>query len=107
MFGEKGKRTAGLEKTLAALEARRGSSQTGAWQNTLSPYIKDVAKKAHDAWHATEIDGLTDSEIVRNLIAQRATVKALQGIIDFVEGNEQRIKQIRADLEKIEKGRKK
>ena len=107
IFGvNKGRRREGLERMLAVLQARAMIARTRAWVKVLKPYIENQKAAAAEAWHKMEIDRLTDSQLVRNEIAQRATVKSMQNIIDFVEGNEAHIKQIRADLEKIENAEK-
>ncbi len=54
----------------------------------IEAYIRARIEEAEKAWHATSIDNLTNEKIVRKLMAQRAKVKALQDILNFVHSKE-------------------
>ncbi len=54
----------------------------------IEAYIRARIEEADKAWHATSIDTLTNEKVVRKLMAQRATVKALQDVLNLVHDEE-------------------
>lgn len=79
-----GKRRDSLERVLVEAESWVAFAKSKPWQK-LKEQITAYRDMAKEAWHVTNIDGLSNDVLVRQLAGQRATVKTCDNIINMVE----------------------
>lgn len=96
-----------LERVAADAQAWAGFAESAIWEKLREHIEKVIIAPSVSAFHEAQIDGKTNEELVRNMVAQRATIKTAKSIIGFVTGHALRLKEAQRELENITKAENK
>lgn len=96
-------RTDALTRVLNETQPWVDFASTNRWQKLKEKIENEIINPAREAFHAVDIDQLTDDKVLRHTLTQRAVVRTALKVIDLVEGNILKNSQVQKELERIEK----
>lgn len=79
-----GTRIDALEKQVEQSNCIRDMLESSGWKEYTEPYLQQQIDKAREAWWKSAIDGKTNEQLVRNMVAQRATVLSLTNFVNHL-----------------------